>query len=172
MAVYALGDRVPVIDPTSYVHPMAVVIGSVVLGPEASVWPHAVIRADDNVIRIGARTSVQDNAVLHCTNHLETVVGEDVTLGHLCHLEGCTIEDRALIGVGAVVLHEAVVGRGSIVGANAMVRNGQIVPPLSMALGVPAAIREGVVLEDTNMVNAEAYVQRGREFRDSLRRLD
>ena len=172
MAVYALGDRVPDVDPSAYVHPLAVVIGSVVLGPEASVWPNAVLRADDNEIRIGARTSVQDNAVLHCTSHLPTLVGEDVTLGHLCHLEGCTIEDRALVGVGAVVLHEAVVGRGSIVGANAVVRNGQVVPPLSMALGVPATIREGVVPEDANMFNANTYVQRGREFRDTLRRLD
>ena len=71
MAIYALGDRVPVIDPTAYVHPLAVVIGSVELGPGASVWPHAVIRADDNLIRIGARTSVQDNAVLHCTYNIQ-----------------------------------------------------------------------------------------------------
>jgi len=144
----------------------------VVLGPESSVWPHAVIRADDNRISIGARTSVQDNAVLHCTSHLPTIVGEDVTLGHLCHLEGCIIEDRALVGVGAVVLHEAVVGRGSIVGANAVVRNKQIVPPLSMALGVPAVIREGVVAEDTNMINAVVYVERARQFRETLRRID
>ena len=172
MAVYALGDRVPQIDPTAYVHPLAVVIGSVELGPQASVWPHAVIRADDNLIQIGARTSVQDNAVLHCTSLLPTIVGEDVTLGHLCHLEGCTVEELALVGVGAVVLHEAVIGRGASVGANAMVRNGQVVPPLSMALGVPASVREGVVPENANMANAEVYVQRGQEFLDSLRRLD
>ena len=172
MAVYALGDRVPQIHPSAYVHPLAVVIGDVVLGPESSVWPHAVIRADDNRISIGARTSVQDNAVLHCTSHLPTIVGEDVTLGHLCHLEGCTIEDRALVGVGAVILHEAVVGRGSIVGANAVVRNGQVVPSLSMALGVPAVVREGVVAEDTNMINAIVYVERSRQFRETLRRID
>jgi carbonic anhydrase/acetyltransferase-like protein (isoleucine patch superfamily) len=172
MAVYALGDRVPQIHPSAYVHPLAVLIGDVVLGPESSVWPHAVIRADDNRISIGARTSVQDNAVLHCTSHLPTIVGEDVTLGHLCHLEGCTIEDRALVGVGAVILHEAVVGRGSIVGANAVVRNGQVVPPLSMALGVPAVVREGVVAEDTNMINAIVYVERSRQFRETLRRID
>ncbi|MEC8970241.1 MAG: gamma carbonic anhydrase family protein, partial [Actinomycetota bacterium] len=84
----------------------------------------------------------------------------------------CTIQDRALVGVGAVVLHEAVVGRGAIVGANAVVRNGQIVPPLSMALGVPAVVREGVVAEDANMASAEVYVQRGHHFRESLRRVD
>ena len=172
MAVYALGDIEPRIDPTAYVHPKAVVIGNVEIGPESSVWPHAVIRGDDNLISIGARSSVQDNAVLHCTDEFCTIVGDDVTLGHLCHLEGCTIEEQGLVGVGAVVLHGAVVGRGAIVGANAVVRNGQVVPPLSMALGVPASIRVGVVAEKTNLVNAEIYVQRGRQFRAGLRRID
>ncbi|SVA70520.1 uncharacterized protein METZ01_LOCUS123374, partial [marine metagenome] len=149
-----------------------VVIGNVEIGPESSVWPNAVIRGDDNLISIGARTSVQDNAVLHCTAGFPTIIGDDVTLGHLCHLEGCTVEDQGLVGVGAVVLHGAVVGRGAIVGANAVLRNGQVVPPLSMALGVPAAIREGVVAEGTNLVNAEAYVERGRQFREGQRRID
>ena len=171
MPVYALGGVEPRIDPSAYVHPEAVVIGNVEIGPGSSVWPHAVIRGDDNLISIGARNSVQDNAVLHCTDELRTIVGDDVTLGHLCHLEGCTVEDQGLVGVGAVVLHAAVVGRGAIVGANAVVRNGQIVPPLSMALGVPAAIREGVVAEGTNLVNAQVYVERARQFREGLRRV-
>ena len=162
MAIYALGDVEPQVHPTAYVHPLAVLIGAVVLGAESSVWPNAVLRA---------RTSVQDNAVLHCTSDLETVVGDDVVLGHLCHLEGCTIEDQALVGVGAVVLHEAVVGRGAIVGANAVVRTRQVVPPLAMALGVPAAVREGVVAEGANLVNAEIYVQRARQFREHLRQI-
>ena len=141
MPIYAIGDVEPLIDPSAYIHPEAVIIGNVIIGPEASVWPHAVIRADDSFISVGARSSVQDNVVLHCTPDLPTVVGEDVTLGHLCHLEGCTIEDRSLIGVGSVVIHEVVIGRGSIVGANAMVRNGTIVPPRSLVLGVPATVR-------------------------------
>ena len=172
MPVYALGDIEPRIDPTAYIHPEAVVIGNVEIGPESSVWPNAVIRGDDNLISIGARTSVQDNAVLHCTAGFPTIIGDDVTLGHLCHLEGCTVEDQGLVGVGAVVLHGAVVGRGAIVGAHAVLRNGQVVPPLSMALGVPAAIREGGVAEGTNLVNAEAYVERGRQFREGQRRID
>ncbi|MBQ90705.1 MAG: gamma carbonic anhydrase family protein [Acidimicrobiales bacterium] len=172
MAVYALGDVEPRIDPTAYIHPDAVLIGNVEVGPESSIWPHAVLRADDNLIRVGARSSVQDNAVLHCTSELPTIVGDDVTLGHLCHLEGCTIEDQGLVGVGSVVLHEAVVGFGSIVGANAVVRNGQVVPPHSMAIGVPASVREGVVSEGTNLVNAQIYVERARQFRQGLRRLD
>ncbi len=172
MAIYALGDRVPQIDPTAYVHPDAVVIGSVVLGPDVTVWPSAVIRADDNRIVIGARSNVQDGAVLHCTSHLETIVGEDVVLGHLCHLEGCTIKDRALVGVGSVVLHEAVVGEGAIVGAGAVVTNGLVVPPRAMALGVPAKIREDAVAEGANDWMATIYVERGRQYRQKLRRVD
>ncbi|MDP7551392.1 MAG: gamma carbonic anhydrase family protein [Acidimicrobiales bacterium] len=172
MPLYAIGDIVPEVHPTAYVHPEAVLIGAVVLGPESSVWPHAVIRADENQIVIGARSSVQDNAVLHCAADLPTIVGDDVTLGHLCHLEGCTIEDQVVVGVGSVVLHEALVGRGSIVGANSVVRNGQVVPPLSMALGVPATVREGVMAEGANLENAEVYVERARLFASVLRRLD
>ena len=172
MPIYALGDIEPQIDSTAYVHPEAVIIGAVQIGSESSVWPHAVVRADDNQIIVGSRTSVQDNAVLHCTSDLPTIVGNDVTLGHLCHLEGCTIEDEALIGVGSAVLHEAVVGVGSIVGANAIVRNRQIVPQYSMALGVPATVREGVVPEGENISGALAYVQRISRFRQDLRRID
>ena len=172
MPIYAIGTLEPDIHPSAYVHPQAVLIGAVVLGPESSVWPHAVIRADENRIVIGARSSVQDCAVLHCTVDLPTIVGDDVTLGHLCHLEGCTIEEQVVVGVGSVVLHEAFVGRGSIVGANAVIRNGQVVPPLSMALGVPAAVREGVMLEGAKLENAEIYVERARLFRTALRRLD
>ena len=172
MPIYKLGDLTPQIDPTAYIHPQAVIIGNVTIGAEASVWPNAVIRGDDSLISIGARTSVQDNAVLHCTAELPTVVGEDVTLGHLCHLEGCVVEDQALVGVGAVVIHEAIVGRGSIVGANAMVRNGTVIPPYSMALGVPATIREGVVPEEANLMNAQIYVERGKQFRQQMKRVD
>ena len=172
MPIYELGELTPQIDPTAYIHPQAVIIGNVTIGAEASVWPNAVIRGDDSLISIGARSSVQDNAVLHCTAELPTVVGEDVTLGHLCHLEGCVIEDQALVGVGAVVIHEAIVGRGSIVGANAMVRNGTVIPPYSMALGVPAAIREGVVPEGANLMNAQIYVERGKQFRQQMRQID
>ncbi len=172
MAIYALGDAVPVVDPTAYVHPDAVVIGSVILGPYSSVWPGAVLRADDNVIEIGARSNVQDGAILHCTRELRTVVGDNVTLGHLCHLEGCTIENRALVGVGSVVLHEAVVGEGALVGAGAVVTNRMVVPPRAMALGIPAKIREGAVAEGANDWFADTYVARAQRFQSQLRRVD
>ena len=102
MALYALGDREPEIDPEAFVHPEATIIGNVVIGPGSTIWPQAVLRGDQSRIVIGARTSVQDGAVLHCTRNLWTTVGDDCTIGHLAHLEGCTVEDHALIGTGSV----------------------------------------------------------------------
>ena len=113
MAVYALGDVVPKIDADAYVHPDATVIGDVSLGPDATVWPHAVLRGDYGSIVVGARTSVQDGTVIHAGPGFPTVVGNGCVVGHLVHLEGCTLEDECLVGSGAVVLHHARVGPGA-----------------------------------------------------------
>ena len=172
MAIYALGDRVPEIHETAYVHEQATVIGSVRLGPGASVWPQAVIRADDNVISIGEASSVQDGAVLHCTTHHPTTVGNFVTIGHLAHLEGCTVLDHALVGTGSIVLHDAVIGEHALVGAAAMVPGKVEVPRCAMALGVPVKIREDAVPEGHATMNVDAYLARGREFASELRRID
>lgn len=172
MAIYALGDVEPQIDPTAFVHPDAVVIGDVVIGPESTIWPHAVLRGDDNRITVGARTSIQDGAVIHCTADLPTVIGDDVTVGHLAHMEGCTIGDGALVGSGSKVLHRVVVGEGALVGANAVVTNGTVVPPRAMALGVPAKVREGAMAEGANLPGAAKYVERGRRYAAELRRID
>jgi len=172
MAIYALGDRVPDIHETAYVHPEATVIGSVVLGPNASVWPQAVIRADDNVITIGDATSIQVGAVLHCTPFHPTTVGRNCTVGHLAHLEGCTVHDHALIGSGSIVLHNAIIGAHALVGAAAMVPGGVEVPPRAMALGVPVRIREDAMEEFHAQLNVDSYVDRVRRFGAELRRLD
>jgi carbonic anhydrase/acetyltransferase-like protein (isoleucine patch superfamily) len=173
MALYALGDAVPKIDPAAFVHPDAVVIGHVVVGPEASIWPGAVLRADDNTITIGARTSVQDGAVLHVTPIHATTVGADCVIGHLVHLEGCTIEDGALVGTGGIVLHEAVVRSGALVGAGAVVPGRLEVPKRAMALGVPAKIRPDAVDPATMIAPAAAsYVARARRYPSELRRVD
>jgi carbonic anhydrase/acetyltransferase-like protein (isoleucine patch superfamily) len=171
--VYALGDMVPTIDPTAYVHPDAVIIGDVRLGPESSVWPCAVLRGDESYIEIGARTSVQDGSVLHCTRHLPTVIGEESVIGHMVHLEGCTVERGALVGNGAVVLHEVVVQTRSIVGSNAVVTNGTVVPTGAMALGVPAKIYPDRVTEDWMIWGPmHSYVERAALYRQQLRRVD
>jgi carbonic anhydrase/acetyltransferase-like protein (isoleucine patch superfamily) len=172
MPIYALGGRVPQIDETAFVHPEAVLIGRVSIGAESTVWPGAVLRGDGAGITVGARTSIQDGAILHNTEVLPTVVGDDCTVGHLAHLEGCTIEDAALVGTASVVLHEAVIGRGALVGANAVVTGRTVVPPGAMALGVPAKIREGASDLDQNLRDAQHYVQRGRRYRAEMRRVD
>ena len=117
MTLYALGDIEPRIDPDAFVHPDCTIIGNVEIGAGATIWPQAVLRGDQSGIVIGERTSVQDGAVLHCTRELETIVGNDCTIGHLAHLEGCTVEDGALVGTGSIVLHRAIVRSGALVGA-------------------------------------------------------
>ena len=104
------------------------VIGSVTIGAESTIWPGAVLRGDDGEIFVGARTSIQDGTVLHTTALLPTTVGDGCVIGHMVHLEGCTIEDGALVGNGSVVLHGAIVRTGGLVGSNAVVPNGMEVP--------------------------------------------
>jgi carbonic anhydrase/acetyltransferase-like protein (isoleucine patch superfamily) len=172
VAIYALGDAAPDIDPSAYVHPDAVVIGRVTIGPESSIWPCAVLRGDDGDITIGARTSIQDGSVVHCTPFLATVVGDDCVVGHIVHLEGCTIENGALVGNGSIVLHRAVVGSGAVVGSNAVVTAGMEIPPGRMALGIPARLRDGTVDPDMIALARDSYVARSHRFRKELRRID
>ena len=172
MALYALGDVEPTIHPDAYVHPEATVIGNVVIGAGSSVWPGAVLRGDYGRIEIGERTSIQDGSVLHATPDLPTIVGDDVVIGHVVHLEGCTIEPWALVGSGSVVLHRCVVRSHSIVGAGAVVPNGTEVPSHAMALGVPCTIKEGRVPERANRHAVDVYVHNGKRYREALRRID
>ena len=171
MPIYALGDQVPDIDPSAFIHPDAVIIGSVTIGAEASIWPGAVLRGDEGFITIGARTSIQDGSVLHCTRDLPTVVGAGCVVGHIVHLEGCTLEDGSLAGNGSVILHGALVRTGGLVGSNAVVPNGMEVPSGAMALGVPAKLRLDAVHPLMIRYPADAYVERGRQYKAELRRL-
>jgi carbonic anhydrase/acetyltransferase-like protein (isoleucine patch superfamily) len=173
MAVYALGDLEPSIDPTAYLHPDCVVIGAVTIGSGSTIWPGAVLRADDEAIFVGARTSIQDGSVLHTAVGMPTTVGDDCVIGHMVHLEGCIIEDGALVGNGSVVLHQAVVRSGGLVGSNAVVTNGMEVPAGMMALGVPAKRRPASDHQDLLIATAAAsYTARGERYRKELRRLD
>lgn len=171
MPIYALADIEPDIHADAFVHPQAVIIGRVSVGAESTIWPGAVLRGDGAGITVGERTSIQDNAVVHNTDELSTVVGSDVIVGHLAHLEGCTIEDEALVGVASVVLHEAVVGRGALVGASAVVTNHMRIPPLALAVGVPAKVREGHMSEGQNRATAQRYAVRCRRYLAEMRLL-
>ena len=172
MPLYALGDQVPEIHPDAYIHPDAIVIGSVTIGARSTVWPLAVLRGDDGEITVGEDTSVQDGSVIHTTLVRSTIIGNQVTIGHNAHMEACTIEDKALIGSGSIVLHDAIIGREAIVGANALVPNRTQVPPLAMALGVPVKIRDDAVTPGHFDLGWQSYVARGERYRSDLRRLD
>ena len=172
LAIYALGDQVPEIHPDAYVHPDAVVIGSVSIGAGATIWPGAVLRGDSGAIRVGERTSIQDGTIVHATSHDDTVVGAGCVVGHNAHLEGCVIADGCLIGSMSVVLNGARVGAGALIAAGAVVRPGTDVPPLAMAAGVPARIRENVVEPGAYARSAERYVANGQRYKQELRRLD
>jgi carbonic anhydrase/acetyltransferase-like protein (isoleucine patch superfamily) len=173
MAIYALGDIEPSIDPSAYIHPDAVVIGDVTIGPESSVWPTAVLRGDPGGISIGARTSIQDGTVIHTTPITPTRVGDECVVGHLVHLEGCTIGNGALIGSGAIVLNGAVLEDECLVGAGALVPGSLTVPRRAMALGVPATLKLDAVDPGRHIRQGmEVYRERGRTYRQQLRRLD
>jgi carbonic anhydrase/acetyltransferase-like protein (isoleucine patch superfamily) len=171
MPIYALDDLEPEIADDAFVHPDAVVIGDVTIGSESSVWPGAVIRGDSGPITIGDRTSIQDGTVVHTTNWAPTQVGSDCVIGHVAHLEGCIIEDGALVGSGSIVLHKAIVRSGGLVGANAVCANGFEVPSGAMALGVPAKLRLDSVDPATIAQSAAHYVENGKRHARGLRRL-
>ena len=171
VTIYALDDDEPEIDELAYIAPDAVVIGRVKIGPQASVWPCAVLRGDHGTITIGARTSIQDGTIVHTTARWSTVIGDDCVVGHNAHLEGCVIESGCLIGSGSVTLNRAVVGAGSIVAAGTVVPEGFIVPSGSLVAGVPAAIKRTGV--DTAPIESavKTYVDSARHHREGLRRI-
>lgn len=172
MPVYALGDQLPDIDPDAFVHPDAVIIGSVTVGAKSSIWPCAVLRGDEGEIRIGAGSSVQDGSVLHTTPDVPTIVGDRCVIGHIVHLEACHIHDDVLVGNGSIVLHEVEVEPWSIVAANSVVLNGTHVPSGAVAVGSPAVVREGKARRELITEGVDAYLARADRFRRELRRLD
>ena len=172
MPIYALGSQEPTIADDAFIHPDAVIIGSVTIGPRSSVWPCAVLRGDEGEIRIGADTSVQDGCVVHTTPDIPTVVGDRCVIGHIVHLEACNIHDDVLVGNGSIVLHEVEVEPWSIVAANSVVLNGTRVPSGAIAVGSPAVIKEGRARADVITQGVQAYIERAERFRNELRRLD
>jgi len=169
--IYALGERTPTIHPDAFVHPDAVVIGDVRVGAASSIWPQAVLRGDYGTIVVGERSSIQDGAVIHAIAEYPTVIGNDCVVGHLAHLEGCVVHDRALVGSGSIVLHEAEVHSGATVAAGAVVRNRTHVPPRATALGVPATMRPDSSDEAVAVASASLYVANARRYREELRRV-
>jgi carbonic anhydrase/acetyltransferase-like protein (isoleucine patch superfamily) len=169
--IYALDHDEPDIDELAYIAPDAVIIGRVKIGPEASVWPGVVLRGDHGYIRVGARTSVQDGTIVHCTAQHPTIIGENCVVGHNTHLEGCTVGDGCLIGSGSVTLNRAVIGEGSIIAAGAVVSEGFVVPPNSLVAGVPATIKRSGIDSSRIQRAVQAYIETGKHHRTGLRRI-
>lgn len=158
----------PLIHPTAFVAPGADLIGQVSLGEESSVWFQCVLRADLNRIVIGARSNIQDGAVIHLADDLGTFVGELSTVGHKAILHACTIGDEVLVGMGAIVLDGAQIGARSIIGAGALVTGGKKFPPGSLILGSPAKLVRTLSLEEQAGIKswAEKYVALSRLYRE------
>lgn len=174
MPLYAYRGQRPIKADSAWVAPSADVVGDVVLGEDVSVWFGAVIRGDNNRIPIGARSNIQEGAMLHSDPGAPLTIGEDCTVGHHAILHSCTIGDRVLVGMGATILNNAVIGDDCIVGANALVTEGKTFPPGSLIVGAPARAVRGLD-ERTKAglrISATHYVENGRAAMEGLERLD
>ncbi|HXY40501.1 MAG TPA: gamma carbonic anhydrase family protein [Vicinamibacteria bacterium] len=165
-------ERLPKLGARAWVDASAQVIGDVELGQDASVWMNTVVRGDVNRIRVGARSNLQDNCVVHVTAEHPTTLAEEVTVGHSVTLHGCTVGRRCLVGIGATVLNGAVIGEETIVAAGALVPEGMVVPPRSVVMGAPATVRREVSREERDSLRsyAERYVGYKEEYRQAEER--
>lgn len=176
MPIYALDANIPELprDGHFWVAPDAHVIGRVILGEDVGVWFGAVIRGDNEVMAIGARTNIQEGAMLHSDPGSPLTIGEDVTIGHHAILHGCTVGDGTLIGMGATVLNRARIGKHCIVGANALVTEGKEFPDFSLIVGAPAKVARTLDPATAEMLRSSAanYVKNWKRFANGLRRID
>ena len=173
MPTYAIDDASPTLGEGVWIAPDAHVIGDARLGERANVWFGAVIRADNTPIIVGARSNVQEGAMLHSDPGAPLTVGDDVTVGHHAILHGCTVGHGALIGMGAIILNGAVIGDGCIVGAGALVTEGKEFPDGSMIIGSPAKVVRELTPEQIEGLrqSAQHYIDNARRFQRGLRKI-
>jgi carbonic anhydrase/acetyltransferase-like protein (isoleucine patch superfamily) len=155
----------PRVADDAYIAPTAVLIGRVVVEPAASVWFGAVLRGDNSEIRVGAGSCVQDNCVIHCAENLPTIIGTNVTVGHMAMLEGCVVEDGALIGMGAIVLQRARVGARALIAAGAVVGEGVVIPGGVLAAGIPATVKKELAGSSQRWVETAALEYQSKRLR-------
>jgi len=173
MPIYRLRGDAPRIPESAYVSPEAVLIGKITLGENASIFPYAVLRGDNEPIVIGDNSNVQDGAVLHVDPGCPMAIAANVTIGHQAMLHGCTIADGSLIGTQAVILNKATIGRHCLVAAGAIVLENKVFPDRSLIVGAPARIVRQLTDEDVELLrhSADVYVKRGRRFKEELHRI-
>ncbi len=158
----------PSFDATNFIAPTASVIGDVRIGPHSSIWFNATVRGDVNWVRIGECSNVQDNAVIHVTNRTApTSIGDYVSIAHSAVVHGCTVNDRVLVGIGAVILDHAEIGSDTLIGARALITAGVRIPPRSLVLGSPARVVRQLAKEEVDSVRAfaENYLEYSRIYR-------
>jgi len=156
----------PKVDPSAFVAPTAVLIGDVEVGPESSIWFGAVLRGDNGPIRVGARTSIQDNCVVHVGDRKLTLIGNDVTVGHCAVMEDCDIKDHALIGSNAVLLNGSVIGEGALIAAGSVVGQDSEIPARVLAAGAPATVKKTLEGESAKWIDISSreYVELSRSY--------
>ncbi len=174
MAIYQLGDEVPRIASSAWVADSAQVIGRVRMGEGSSVWYGAVLRGDNEWLTLGQRVNVQDGSVLHSDPGFPLVLDDDVSIGHLVMLHGCTVGEGSLVGIKAVVLNGAKIGKGCLVGAGSVVTEGKEFPDHSLILGAPAKVVREVTPEQVARLRltAQHYVDKATLHRTQLKRVD
>ncbi len=171
--IHSLGDRRVEVLGDYFVASNAVVVGSVVLGNNASIWFNCVVRADNDVIRIGENCNVQDGSILHVDEGVPLTLHRNVSVGHMAMLHGCTIGENSLVGINAIVLNHAVIGANCLIGANALIPEGKEIPDGSLVVGSPGrVVRKLSEAEQQGLVEiATHYVENARRYRESLREM-
>ncbi len=158
----------PKVEPSAFIEETAVVLGDVVIGAESSVWFLTIIRGDVNVIRIGSRTNIQDLCVLHVTHDTHPlIIGDEVTVGHRVLLHGCTIKDRVLVGMGAILMDGVAIGEDCVIAAGSLITEGTVVPPGSVVLGSPGRVKRAITNDERAWLRQSAanYVRYAAEHR-------
>lgn len=171
--IYELGDIVPQIADTAWVAPNATVIGNIRMEAESSVWFNVVLRGDNDLMTIGARSNIQDGTVIHTDTGIPMTVGQGVTVGHQAMIHGCTIGDNTLIGIQAVILNRAKIGKNCLIGAGSLIPEGKEIPDNSLVMGTPGKVVRQLSDAEILMLKASAdhYVENARRYREQLRKI-
>ncbi|MFL2852461.1 MAG: gamma carbonic anhydrase family protein [Candidatus Pelagibacter sp.] len=165
--IYDFEDNTPRMDPDSWVASNAVIIGKVELKKDSNIWFNVTLRGDVEPITVGEGSNIQDGSVVHTDPGCPTIIGKNVTIGHLVMLHGCVIEDDCLIGIGSTILNKAKIGKNSIIGANALITENKVIPERSLVLGSPGKIVRQVTDDEIKSIkeNAEHYVANYKKYK-------
>lgn len=164
--IIPFNNQKPSIHSSVFLAPNSQIIGDVEIGEESTIWFSAVIRGDEGPIRIGKRSSIQDNSTIHLYEGAPVTIEDEVTVGHNVILHGCTVKKRSIIGMGSTILDHAIIGEECIIGANTLIPQGKIIPPRSLVIGSPGKVVRELTDKDLELIQSsiESYVQKGYEY--------